>query len=272
MQAAAIERHLRDLHARYPARVIADVTVRSGRTLRRALPGPEVVCHGAFFEPSRPEGRQALASALFTKLEVEGYQKMTYELTPDAIDLGLGAALPARLETGGQIGGFGRGERGSASLTHLSARPRFVLENVTGPRGEWPVDDAEGRRERPTASDPATARGPAGVHRGWLDRCRGPRAGHQRDDGAPAPVWAVPADGCLNAAQAAYRLGMSQLDSHPDDRGSATAVKLARGRSWAHSGLWRSCRRVRSPATRRASQGQAPPTGSGRSRSPRPSP
>ena len=60
---------------------------------------------------SGPEGRQALASALFTKLEVEGYQKMRYELTPDAVDLGLGAALPAQLETGGQIGGFGRGER-----------------------------------------------------------------------------------------------------------------------------------------------------------------
>ncbi len=33
-----------------------------------------------------PEGRQALASALFTKLEVEGYTKMRYELTPDAVD------------------------------------------------------------------------------------------------------------------------------------------------------------------------------------------
>ena len=33
-----------------------------------------------------PEGRQALASALFTKPEVEGYQKMSYQLTPDADD------------------------------------------------------------------------------------------------------------------------------------------------------------------------------------------
>ncbi len=80
------------------------------------------------------------AAALFTKLEVEGYQKMRYELTPNAVDLGLGAALPAQLETGAQIGGFGRGERGSASLTHLRFRPRFVLENVTGPpRMIWPV-------------------------------------------------------------------------------------------------------------------------------------
>jgi hypothetical protein len=60
---------------------------------------------------SGPEGRQALASALFTKLEVEGYQKMTYELTPDAVDLGLDVALPTRLEVGAQMSGFGRGER-----------------------------------------------------------------------------------------------------------------------------------------------------------------
>jgi hypothetical protein len=63
---------------------------------------------------SGPEGRQALAAPLFTKLEVEGYTKMRYQLTPDAATLGLGAALPARLETGAQTGGFGRGERARA--------------------------------------------------------------------------------------------------------------------------------------------------------------
>ena len=68
-----------------------------------------------------PEGRQALASALFTKLEVEGYQKMRYELTPDAVDLGLGAALPAQLDTGGHTGGFGRGERTWPRGTYLIA-------------------------------------------------------------------------------------------------------------------------------------------------------
>jgi len=56
------------------------------------------------------EGRQAIAAALFTKLEVEGYTKMRYALTPDAVTLGLGAALPAQTETGGHTGGFGRGE------------------------------------------------------------------------------------------------------------------------------------------------------------------
>ena len=42
-----------------------------------------------------PGGRQALALALLTKLEVEGYHRTRYELTPEAVDRGLGAALPA---------------------------------------------------------------------------------------------------------------------------------------------------------------------------------
>ena len=68
-------------------------------------------------------------------------QKVTNELTPDAVDLGLDVALPTKLEVGAQMGGFGRGERGSASLTHLRVRPSFVLENVTGPPKVWPVDE-----------------------------------------------------------------------------------------------------------------------------------
>lgn len=58
-----------------------------------------------------PEGRHALAAAPFTEFEAEGYAKMRYELTPDAVDLRLGAALPAQLETGGHTGETGRGER-----------------------------------------------------------------------------------------------------------------------------------------------------------------
>ena len=76
-----------------------------------------------------PEGRQALASALFTKLEVEGYTKMRYQLTPDAVTLGLGAALPAQLETGGHTGGFGRGERASAD----TPSPSLVIPVTNAP-------------------------------------------------------------------------------------------------------------------------------------------
>lgn len=80
------------------------------------LSAPEVVAYlrslPSLWSDAGPEGRQALATALFARIEVEGYQKMTYELTPDAIELGLNAALPAVLEVGTwQIGVFGRGER-----------------------------------------------------------------------------------------------------------------------------------------------------------------
>jgi hypothetical protein len=60
---------------------------------------------------SGPEGRRALATALFAMIEMEGYQKMEYELTPEAIELGLSGALPAVLEVNRQVGEFGRGER-----------------------------------------------------------------------------------------------------------------------------------------------------------------
>lgn len=66
------------------------------------------------------KGRQALAAALFTKLEMEGYQGMRYELTPNAVDPGLGAALPAQLETVGHTGGFGQDERSRAHTFQIS--------------------------------------------------------------------------------------------------------------------------------------------------------
>ena len=48
---------------------------------------------------------------------------LEYELTPDAIDLGLDAVLPPILELESQIGEFGRGERASVSLTpHMVPR------------------------------------------------------------------------------------------------------------------------------------------------------
>ncbi len=50
-------------------------------------------------------------TAIFARLDVLGFERLEYELTPDAIDLGLDAALPAVLELGRQIGEFGRGER-----------------------------------------------------------------------------------------------------------------------------------------------------------------
>jgi hypothetical protein len=39
-----------------------------------------------------------LATALFARTDVLGFKRMEYELTPDAIELGLGAALRAVFE------------------------------------------------------------------------------------------------------------------------------------------------------------------------------
>ena len=82
------------------ARLDAEQQVaRQPRQQQRMAPD-EVVAYlrslPSLWTDAGPEGRQALASALFTKLEVEGYTKMRYQLTPDAVTLGLGAALPAQ--------------------------------------------------------------------------------------------------------------------------------------------------------------------------------
>jgi hypothetical protein len=63
---------------------------------------------------SGPDGKQALVGAVFAKLDVLGFQRLGYELSLDAIDLGLDAALPPVIELKRQIGEFGRGERARA--------------------------------------------------------------------------------------------------------------------------------------------------------------
>jgi DNA invertase Pin-like site-specific DNA recombinase len=63
---------------------------------------------------SGPDGRQALMSAIFARTDVLGFRRLEYELTEDAIELGLDAALPHVIELGSKVGGFGRGERSRA--------------------------------------------------------------------------------------------------------------------------------------------------------------
>ena len=89
----------------------------------------------ALWADAGPDGRQVLATALFARTDVLGEQ-MVYELTPDAIELGLAAALPAVFELTCTIGEFGRGERASASLTQRSVR--FLMINRT-PRESLPA-------------------------------------------------------------------------------------------------------------------------------------
>ena len=65
----------------------------------------------ALWADAGPDGRQALATTLFARTDVLGFEQMVYELTPDAIELGLAAALPSVFELTCTIGEFGRGER-----------------------------------------------------------------------------------------------------------------------------------------------------------------
>ena len=81
-----------------------------------------------------PQGRQALVGAIFGRLDVLGFQRLEYELTPDAIDLGLDAALPAVIELESKIGEFGRGERSQTSSTDLNVPAAWRLPvQVAGP-------------------------------------------------------------------------------------------------------------------------------------------
>ena len=65
----------------------------------------------------------------------------------------------------------------------------------------------------PTAADSAPAGGPAGVHPGRVRGGRRLRARHQRDDGATAPVGAVPADGVCERGAGGVLAGASGSES-----------------------------------------------------------
>ena len=87
----------------------------------------------ALWADAGPDGRQAMATTLFARTEVLGFEQMIYELTPDAIELGLDAALPAVFELSCAIAEFGRGERRPTTLRHLNVPASLPLEiEVTG--------------------------------------------------------------------------------------------------------------------------------------------
>jgi hypothetical protein len=56
-------------------------------------------------------GRQAIVSAIFAQIDVLGFERMEYELSADAVGLGLDAALPPVMQLKGKVAEFGRGER-----------------------------------------------------------------------------------------------------------------------------------------------------------------
>jgi len=65
----------------------------------------------ALWADSGPDARQTITGAIFARTDVLGFRRLEYELTEDAVELGLDAALPAVLELKPKVGGFGRGER-----------------------------------------------------------------------------------------------------------------------------------------------------------------
>lgn len=59
---------------------------------------------------------------------------MIYELTPDAIELGLAAALPPVFELRCSIAEFGRGERNCTVMSDAVAVVRFVRQSNAATR------------------------------------------------------------------------------------------------------------------------------------------
>jgi hypothetical protein len=76
-------------------------------------------------------GRQAIVSAIFAQIDVLGFERLEYELSADAIGLGLDAALPPVMELKGKVAEFGRGERISPDTIQLSVR-------IAGGHGKGP--------------------------------------------------------------------------------------------------------------------------------------
>jgi hypothetical protein len=58
--------------------------------------------------------------------DVLRFERMEYELTSNAIALGLDAALPVVFDLRDQTGEFGRGERGCPATTDLPITMRFA--------------------------------------------------------------------------------------------------------------------------------------------------
>ncbi len=79
-----------------------------------------------------PGGRQTLATPIFARIDVLGFQPLEYDLTPAAIELGLDAALPAVYELHSQVGESGRGERSRTAMTDLSVRSRRLDCTLVG--------------------------------------------------------------------------------------------------------------------------------------------
>jgi hypothetical protein len=97
------------------ARLDAETRIAREPAISRRLTPTEIVDYmrslPRLWADAGPDGRQAMVGAIFARLDILGFQRLEYELTADAIDLGLDATLPAVIELESKIGEFGRGER-----------------------------------------------------------------------------------------------------------------------------------------------------------------
>jgi hypothetical protein len=77
-------------------------------TERSQLSRSEVVAYlrslPSLWADTTQEGRQTMASALFSTIDVLGFERMTCDLTTYAVELGLNAALPGVFELNCSIG------------------------------------------------------------------------------------------------------------------------------------------------------------------------
>ena len=109
---------------RQTAQLDAEEQVARGAVEPDRLSAAEIVAYlrslPSLWTDSGPAGRQALATALFARTDVTGFEKLEYELTPDAIEPGLGDALPAVFEIGKNV-------QGSASTNGSTYRLPMIV-------------------------------------------------------------------------------------------------------------------------------------------------
>jgi hypothetical protein len=81
--------------------------------------------------------QRRIVRALFDQVEVLGPTRVWLYPSDEAVACGWATMMSGEFTM--ELRQTGRGERGSASLTHLRFRPRFVLENRTRTAEVWPL-------------------------------------------------------------------------------------------------------------------------------------
>jgi hypothetical protein len=137
------------------ARLDAEERIARKPVETRRLTPPEIVDYTRslprLWADAGPDGRQAMVVAIFAKLDVLGFQRLEFDLTADAVDLGLDATLPPVIELQARSVSL-VGARGVApTLSNLSSgstRGTPLRFGWSSPRRDGPPQ-ASGRRATP---------------------------------------------------------------------------------------------------------------------------